>query len=35
MMWETLKTDEAGVIVHHPPVAGALDSALCPPIHPL
>jgi hypothetical protein len=33
MLWQTLKTDGAGIIVHYPPVAGALDLALCPPIY--
>jgi hypothetical protein len=35
MLLLTFKTDWAGIIVHYPPVAGALDLAPCLPIHPL
>jgi len=34
MLWLTVKTDEAGVIVHDHSVVGDLALALCPPMHP-
>jgi hypothetical protein len=34
MLWLTVKTDEAGVIVHDHSVVGDLDLALSPPMHP-
>ena len=34
MLWLTLKTDWAGMVLHDPPMAGPLERVRCPPMHP-
>jgi hypothetical protein len=33
MLWQTLKTDGAGIIVHDPPGVGGLHMSLYSPVH--